>query len=216
MSAENESLLELINNQFHSLQIIQQIVRHDLNNALEELDYLVGKWDTTQCQSHGSSCLPSIEKQLQKLRQSADLLSVQEGSEVCVSKVVLPVVVNCDLLPNTKFKEFDGDSVAVDARVLVSVIKNLLDNSKEAYERLHHGLDGLLITMSFQGGLLSIEDNSGGLDPNNVKYGNTTKSKPKGHGQFLSTMVEKSHLFGFSFVIECIPGGTKVTLGFKK
>jgi hypothetical protein len=207
-----EKYAELVNNKFNSLKLIVSLVRHDLKNMMSELAYYQGlnKYELPVEYNE------IFERTSLKMRDTIDLLSSSDDIEFEFIRILIPILYSTGMIEHVEC-EVENLKLKTDVRFFISIVTNILSNTKEAYERKYDTLDELNVKIKYEDGMIHFEDNAGGFDISKIEYGKSDKKDDGNsehvHGFFLKTMIDRCHLFNMRFGIQAIHGGTRISIG---
>ena len=201
-----------IEEDFEVQKIAISIVVHDIRNelnlvSLRGYQYFNGRWTKEAFQRF-------YEIFIEKIKNKLDTLRSNKKQSITLYPVVVDVLKSLD-------PKYYQVSLPKDASTmtyyfpLVHIIKNLVDNAREAYERKNQFLDGfkLRITYVDKKPSLVLEDNAGGFNIEGIRYGRSEKPQV-GHGIFLATVLKEAERLSLKIRLQSTANGTRAIIDF--
>lgn len=193
--------------------ISTHLMTHDVRNTLQEMQSLA----LPRYRNSTTAFLYLLQSYSETIDKIVSNNAFDEMADVSIADVVNSL----NHLTTTKRMVFsyieEDDACVVSVKnVVYSILKNFIENSCEAADRI-----GIVpnIVVAKTHNKVTITDNCGGFDVSGIRNGYTSKTKNcKNHGVFLRTVTDTAmyELFGFCVDVARIHNGTKIVVKFKE
>lgn len=205
LEAESEMKADFVKEVF---KLTSQLSNHDVRNSLTKMMILSKKEyreNLPKFLEEYDNCVSDILSHIN--------LDVFSNTDINITELIdkMTHVTRKDNV-NFIFDCRDDIKVVANSNIVYSTIKNFIENSIEAANRKNEDVSIMLTKYK---NIVEIADNCGGFDVNNIKTGNTTKNS-KGHGIFLSTIIDPAvqKMFGFEVNLYNTGIGIKTVIKF--
>ncbi len=152
-----------------------------------------------------------VEKGVGEIYRTLEMMETQESvfniSNV-LSNIIKSIPFNIECHSDKGMHE-----IQFNFSLFISIMLNLIDNAKEAYQRKYQNLENFKLNIEVNGSRVCISDNSGGFEITDVKKGRTGK-RGSGHGVFLDLLLHNEGALGTETWLNKLENGTKISILF--
>jgi signal transduction histidine kinase len=193
-------------------KMLNQLLVHDVNNALTSIFIVAAE----RFRSDKALFMEELERRVgvvqdhlhSRIWDHQEPVDVAEVMDQMTALVGGPGV-------NIQTEIVDGARVVTSRNMLYSILRNLLENSMEAASRTDRAC---VVRVRKVGRTISVEDECGGFDIEDIRQGRSAKPGADGHGVFLNTITSPviQVAFGFKVALSRTRTGTRVELAFDR
>jgi len=193
-------------------KMLNQLLVHDVNNALTSIFIVAGE----KYRSDKPLFMEELERRVDVVKELIDSRIWDHHEPVDVAEVMdqMTALVGGPMV-SIQTEIVDSRRVVTNRNMLYSILRNLLENSMEAASRAD---SDCAIRVRKEGRTVSVEDDCGGFEVEDIRPGGSAKPGARGHGVFLSTITSPviQVAFGFKVAVVRTRTGTRVELVFDR
>jgi len=207
------ALQDLVSRDVSSLKSLISLSSHDMKNHIQSLAFNLSKvrdkfppeWYEEQ------------KKIVMGLLNSIDTLTTSGRLKINLGNLCSTISEKIGVQAAIGFHIPKNTIVESYPIALASILRNILQNSKEAFDRRHIASPCRSISLAWdpEGKILTIRDNAGGFDVSKIKEGVSTK-RGRGHGVFCHLVTTMMRDFDLEVRYAKILHGTAVEVRFLK
>ena len=191
------SEIDIANNKLEIKKLNENLVIHDIYNILSNCTMIEVLGNQGKCSRDVVELVSTMKNQMV---DKLELLKAHKRSVFNIERVVTGILGNDLKYTMYNFKsDFKYSSVNFNYNAFVSIVHNIIQNAHEAYIQENNSDVGLMINIELSDTILTIEDNSGGLDISKIEDGYTTKLN--GHGTFLNVLINNYDKYEFEDLV---------------